>query len=222
MHLFFVINVLITIDLFCSVIRESLGVNKIKFGNTSTGAINDSMNSKLDEKAIAEQKTDDNNNEERKDHITESADVIFRNYFLNNLSCGSKTEQYYKAFVEEDITEFSLLLEVDDEYLEQDLKINNRIHRKKILKKIDALKIEYDNFQKFFDELQVSHHYGKLSSNGIVIFNIFYQQFSKLDVFSRFIGLQFKEDALKIWTNLPKHKNTEEGVNANVAATAFI
>eukprot|EP01084_Bolivina_argentea_P026222 48737_1 len=143
---------------------------------------------------------------EQKSEVVGVKDEIFKNYFDNYFSCGSKTEQYYQSFVENDVNEFGLLLEVDENYLKNELNVSNAIHRRKILKNIETLK----TFKDFFSELHLTYVYNKLQIKGVVLFDIFYEQFGDLNLFIDFIGQDKVRDVTTIWNNLPKQQKKND------------
>eukprot|EP01083_Nonionella_stella_P191721 709407_1 len=172
------------------------------------------QNTVTDDTEVVEAKSDlDVNDDEQKDNLR---DAIFEKYFHMNFSCGSKTEQYYTAFLVNDITEFSLLLEIDDDFL-VDLDVSNRIHRRKILKAIQTLKSEYETFSALFRQLRMTHYYNILRSNGIVTLDIFYEQFHDLDSLVAFYGsdVSQNEDITRIWSNMTQQNNEEDGKENN-------
>ena len=83
---------------------------------------------------------------------------------------GMQMDKYYDRFKENEYCDMDCIPLFDEETLEKDFGIMNKIHRKKFLNKCSKMKIDMDNFKNNYGIPSIV--YDKLSKYGIVTINI--------------------------------------------------
>jgi hypothetical protein len=131
---------------------------------------------------------------------------------------GKYRDEYYNAFVSEGYNDLSLLLEFnksndeDLEVLVNECKMK-RIHAQRLLTDIQQLQLENEQFQQWLLEHKCEKYRQIFKKSGYVTLNILQKHVQSCTDFVLLLGVQNKNDGIRIWKLLPKNKNQGQKQN---------
>eukprot|EP01084_Bolivina_argentea_P292944 503767_1 len=143
----------------------------------------------------------------------------FKEFVFKNNNFHEFAHIYYTTMVKNGCDELGMLLDFDEDMLKKDFKMKS-IHCKQFMRNIEQFKKDNTIFENWIDEMiQMNEYKAVLYQNGVMTFEIFYNQFKSYADIMQIIGDENEFDAKMLWNKSPKIQrlvDNENNENANL------